>query len=74
MLTGRLPLMSIYLRDTTLEPHSIYPGDSFQEFLEFEPPVTNIEWLHLELPANNFGGVGMIRFEISANKIVQDSN
>jgi len=54
---------------TTPESHPIYPGDWFQEDLNFEPPVNNIQWLHLELPAKNFGGDGMIRFEIPASGI-----
>jgi len=43
---------------------SIYPNQSYQDLLVFEKPVSNLKWLHLELPASNFGGSGMIRFEI----------
>lgn len=43
---------------------AIYPEDSFEDLLVFEPTVKNLNWLHLELPAENFGGSGMIRFEI----------
>jgi hypothetical protein len=43
---------------------SIYPQESFEDLLVFEKPVENRKWLHLELPASNFGGSGMIRFEI----------
>jgi len=43
---------------------SIYPQESFDDLLVFEKPVENRKWLHLELPASNFGGSGMIRFEI----------
>ena len=43
---------------------SIYPNSYYEEFLAFERPVSNRKWLHLELPASNFGGSGMIRFEI----------
>ena len=43
---------------------SIYPKRAANDFLFFQPPVANRKWLHLELPASNFGGSGMIRFEI----------
>ena len=43
---------------------SIYPQKNAADFLRFEQPVSNFKWLHLELPAENFGGSGMIRFEI----------
>jgi membrane protein implicated in regulation of membrane protease activity len=46
---------------------SIYPNSDYEEFLSFETPVQNRKWLHLELPAENFGGSGMIRFEIPAS-------
>jgi hypothetical protein len=50
---------------------SIYPASEKLDRLEFEPPVNNIQWLHLELPAENFGGNGMIRFEIAETNIIQ---
>ena len=43
---------------------AIYPQESFEDLLVFQPTVKNLQWLHLELPAKNFGGSGMIRFEI----------
>jgi hypothetical protein len=49
--------------------HSIYPGSSLSEDLIFEPPVNNSQWLHFEISGKNFGGEGMIRFEIPASKI-----
>jgi hypothetical protein len=48
---------------------TIYPKMEFSDVLYFEVPVKKIRWLHLELPAENFGGKGMIRFEISTNDI-----
>jgi len=48
---------------------SIYPQKEHRDLLVFELPVENIEWLHLELPAENFGGSGMLRFEIPMGKI-----
>jgi hypothetical protein len=48
---------------------SLYPGKSLIDVVVFEPPIANIEYLRLELPAENFGGDGMIRFEISAKMI-----
>ncbi len=48
---------------------SIYPGKSFDDLIMFQVPVDNIQWLHLELPAANFGGWGTLRFEIPASKL-----
>jgi hypothetical protein len=48
---------------------SLYPNDKFSDVLYFEAPVQNIQWLHLELPAKNFGGEGMIRFEVAIKNI-----
>jgi hypothetical protein len=47
---------------------SIYPQKELRDRVVFETPVENIKWLHLELPAENFGGIGMLRFEIPASK------
>jgi hypothetical protein len=43
---------------------SIYPQKEVHDAVVFELPVENIEWLRLELPAENFGSDGMLRFEI----------
>ncbi len=51
---------------------SVYPSQEFQEDEFFELPVKNVQWLHLELPAKNIGGTGMIRFEIPATGIAQN--
>jgi hypothetical protein len=48
---------------------SIYPTNSFEDLLVFELPVANLKWLHLELSAENFGGSGMLRFEIPPSSI-----
>lgn len=48
---------------------SIYPGKSITDVLVFEVPVDTIKWLHLELPARNFGGEGKLRIEIPASMI-----
>lgn len=56
------------LQDTGDEA-SIYPGESFDDLIMFQVPVDNIQWLHIELPAANFGGWGRLRFEIPPNKI-----
>jgi hypothetical protein len=51
---------------------AIYPQqEEASDTITFETPVENIQWLHLELPAKNFGGIGMLRFEISGDKIRQ---
>jgi hypothetical protein len=43
---------------------SIYPNKSVTDVLVFEVPLDTIEYLRLELPAKNFGGTGMLRFQI----------
>jgi hypothetical protein len=48
---------------------AIYPQQEASDTISFETPVENIRWLHLELPAKNFGGSGMLRFEFSIDKI-----
>lgn len=48
---------------------SVYPGKSISDVLVFEVPVDAAKWLHLTLPADNFGGEGMLRFEIPATMI-----
>ncbi len=37
--------------------------------LVFEVPVDTVSYLRLELPANNFGGTGMLRFQIPKSMI-----
>jgi len=48
---------------------SIDPLKEQHDVVVFELPARNIKWLHLELPAENFGGSGVLRFEIPAGKI-----
>ena len=48
---------------------SIYPGDSVRDVLVFEVPVDSVELLFLELPADNIGEKGVIRFGIPAAAI-----
>lgn len=48
---------------------SVYPGDSVSDILIFEVPVTSVELLLLELPAENIGEEGVIRFGIPAAAI-----
>jgi len=52
-----------------VESDSLYPGKSLYDVLVFEPPISDIDYLRLELPAKNFGGEGMIRFEIPKTMI-----
>ena len=52
-----------------MDEFTLYPNQSTRDFMRFDKLVRNIKWLHLELPADNFGGSGMIRFEIPANQI-----
>jgi len=53
------------------DSESIYPGKTITDVLVFEKPVDAAKWLHLELPAGNFGGEGMIRFEVPATMIAR---
>jgi hypothetical protein len=43
---------------------SLYPNKSLSDVLVFELPIDNTEHLDLELPADNFGGDGMLRIRI----------
>jgi hypothetical protein len=43
---------------------SVYPSKSVSDVLVFESPIDNTEHLDLELPADNFGGEGMLRIRI----------
>ncbi len=52
-----------------VEDFTLYPNQSTTDFMRFDTLVKNIQWLHLELPAENFGGTGVIRFEIPASQI-----
>ncbi len=53
--------------ETQIEPG--YPQKEQHDVVVFELPVETIKWLHLERPAENFGGSGMLRFEISMSEI-----
>ncbi|HAU39107.1 MAG TPA: hypothetical protein DCX07_15510 [Phycisphaerales bacterium] len=50
---------------------ALYPGNSLRDVLVFEKPVGTIEYLELELPAQNFGAKGAVRFRIPASWIRQ---
>jgi hypothetical protein len=52
-----------------VESQSIYPGSPITDQLAFEVPLTNIQFLHLEMPASNIGGDGMLRVEIPASMV-----
>ncbi len=51
------------------ESESIYPGKSITDVLVFEIPIDTAEYLKLELPAQSFGGTGLLRFRIPASMI-----
>lgn len=57
------------LLDPAPDNASIHPRKQFYDPVVFETPIKDIEWLHLEVSARNFGGKGMLRFEIPANRI-----
>jgi len=53
----------------SVDNESIYPGKTVADILVFEKPEDTVKWLHLELPAKNFKGEGVIRFQIPASMI-----
>jgi hypothetical protein len=53
----------------SVDNESIYPGKAVTDMLVFEKPVDTVKWLHLELPAKNIKGEGVIRIEIPASMI-----
>ncbi len=48
---------------------SVYPGKAIGDVLVFEEPIGKVEYLNLELPAEHFGGTGMLRIRIPATMI-----
>lgn len=44
---------------------------SVSDVLVFETPIDTVEYLRLELPAQNFGGTGMLRLEIPKQMIAR---
>jgi hypothetical protein len=48
---------------------SIYPNKSVIDVIVFEKPIEAVKYLRLELPAANFGGTGMLRFQIPVRMI-----
>ncbi|MCW5553684.1 MAG: DUF308 domain-containing protein [Verrucomicrobiae bacterium] len=57
-------------RNPSPDEVSIYPQNEHRDLVVFELPVENIQWLRLELPASNFGGSGMLRFEIPMSNVL----
>jgi len=56
---------NVYLYTST----SLYPGKSEEQKVTFESPVDRASYLKLELPAENFGGEGMLRIQIPISMI-----
>jgi hypothetical protein len=52
-----------------VELESVYPGKAVGDVLVFEEPIGKVEHLNLELPAEQFGGTGMMRIRIPASMI-----
>ena len=52
-----------------IKSESIYPGKTVNDLLVFEVPLKNVQYLRLELPAENIGGSGKLRFQIPQSKI-----
>jgi hypothetical protein len=57
--------------DPSVDIASVYPGKGVTDVLVFESPVETAKWLHLELPAKNFNGEGVVRFDIPAAMITR---
>jgi hypothetical protein len=57
----------------SIERESIYPQKAIRDVLIFEVPVDAAKTLRIEMPADNFGGEGKIRFEIPTETIRRDS-
>lgn len=53
----------------SVESESVYPGKAIKDVIAFEEPVGKVEYLNLELPAEQFGGSGMLRIRIHASMI-----
>ncbi len=51
------------------ESASVYPGKSITDVLVFERPIETVEHLNLVLPAQSFGGNGMLRIRIPSSVI-----
>jgi hypothetical protein len=47
---------------------SIYPNKSISDVLIFEPPTDSAQILTLKLPAKQFGGKGMLEFQITRDQ------
>jgi hypothetical protein len=48
---------------------SIYYNKPITDVLVFERPIDTFEYLELELPAQNFGSQGLLRFRIPKNMV-----
>ncbi|HUT33277.1 MAG TPA: DUF6694 family lipoprotein [Planctomycetota bacterium] len=48
---------------------SIYPNKSVNDVLVFQIPLDNATYLDLEMPAQNYGGQGMVRFRIPMGSV-----
>ena len=52
---------------------SLLPGETITDTLVFEPPIKAAKYLRLELPAENFGGTGILRFQIPKSAWTKNS-
>ncbi len=52
-------------------PKSLYPKLFADDYLIFEVPKGNVDFLRLELPASAIGGMGTLRFQIPKSMIEQ---
>lgn len=51
-----------------MNSESIYPNKSISDVLIFEPPTESAQTLTLKLPAKQFGGKGMLEFQITRDQ------
>jgi len=54
--------------DGQLSGEAIYPGQSVEDLLAYEPPVATATEVRLELPAKNFGGTGKLRLKLPRDR------
>lgn len=52
-----------------VESESVYPGKTITDLLVFEQPIDKADCVKLELPAENFGGTGMLRIRIPISMV-----
>jgi hypothetical protein len=58
-----------YVLGQVVSEKSVYPGQSTEDLLVFEPPVDKAQFLRLELPASTYRGTGTLRLQIPRSMV-----